>query len=623
MTDRTTSRRTGRDAGRASSGSSVDAADDPSFDPGSSHARFLEGVAAWIDADVDADDQRELLHLLELADSPDPRRHDVRSAALADLRDRFAGPLEFGTAGMRGRMGAGQHRMNRAVVVRAAAGLSSWLWSSLGGAAGPRPRVVIGFDGRHRSRTFARDSAAVLAAADVEALVLPSALPTPVLAFAVRHLGADAGIMVTASHNPKADNGYKVYLGGRVVTGAGQGAQLVPPTETEISAAIATVGPAREVPRASDGWTVLGPELVDAYVASVVALSDGAPRRVRVVTTALHGVGAGVLARVLREAGFRDVIEVEEQVDPDPDFPTVAFPNPEEPGAMDLALAYAQDANADVVIANDPDADRCAVAVYDRRVGTYQGAETARSNGWRTLHGDEVGSLLGEDAAARVARSATGGVLASSVVSSRLLARIAASHRLRHETTLTGFKWISRVDGLAFGYEEALGYCADPERVRDKDGISAALLVAQLVNRLAAQDRSLVDALDDLARAHGLHVSGQLSARFDDLDRISDTMAHLRSTPPRSLGGAGVSSVADLSDGLDGLPPTDGVRLLTADSTRVVVRPSGTEPKVKCYLEVVVPVAPDASHDDLTAARAFAQERLERVQADMRRALGL
>ncbi|MBD5787063.1 phospho-sugar mutase [Cellulosimicrobium terreum] len=622
MTDRATSRRR-----PARTALPADAADDPSFDPGTGHAAFLERVAAWVEADVDAHDQADLRALLDAADSPDARQHDVRAAALAELRDRFSGPLEFGTAGLRGRMGAGPHRMNRAVVIAAAAGLGAFLTDTLG--ASTRPRVVIGFDARRRSRDFARDSAAVLTAAGLDVSVLPAPLPTPVLAFSVRHLDADAGVMVTASHNPAADNGYKVYLGGRVVTDAGQGAQILTPYDTRISAAIAAVGPAREVPRSDGGWTVLGRDAVDAYVASVVALSDGAPRRLTVVTTALHGVGGGVVARVLREAGFADVVEVEEQLDPDPDFPSVAFPNPEEPGAMDLALAYAQDAGADVVIANDPDADRCAVAVHDPRVGTYQGAATARSNGWRVLHGDEVGALLADDVARRLTSSgagpggAGGGVLATTVVSSRLLARIAAAHGLGYATTLTGFKWISRVDGLAFGYEEALGYCVDPAHVRDKDGISAALLVVQLANRLKAEGRTIVDALDDLARSHGLHVSDQLSARFTDLDRIGETMRHLRDAPPRTLAGAGVSEVTDLSTGLDGLPPTDGVRLLTGDGTRVVVRPSGTEPKVKCYLEVIVPVAADASHDDLTAARAFARERLDRVTADMSRALGL
>ncbi|WP_265520925.1 phospho-sugar mutase [Oerskovia flava] len=602
---------------------SLGAADDPGLDPGTEHRALHERAEAWIADDPDPVDRAELRALLDAADSDDPRKDRVRAAALDELRDRFAGTLQFGTAGLRGAMAAGPRRMNRAVVIRAAAGLGAYLRDRLGEQT---PRVVVGYDARHRSADFALDTAAVLTGAGAEVLLLPAPLPTPVLAFAVRHLEADAGVMVTASHNPPADNGYKVYLGGRVVTGPGQGAQIVPPADAGIAAAIAAVPSVASVQRAQAGWTVLGRDVVDAYTASVARLSDGAPRDLRIVTTSLHGVGGAVLARVLREAGFTRVIAVEEQVDPDPDFPTVSFPNPEEPGAMDLALAVAQDAGADLVLANDPDADRCAVAVLDPRVGTYQGVETARSNGWRMLHGDEVGALLGDDAARRAARLriAPGAqVLASSIVSSRLLARIAAAHGLAHASTLTGFKWISRVDGLVYGYEEALGYCVDPAHVRDKDGISAALLVAQLANRLAAQGRTLVDALDDLARGHGLHITDQLSARFTDLDEITGTMARLRSRPPRTLAGAGVSEVVDLSAGIDGLPPTDGVRIMSADGTRVIVRPSGTEPKVKCYLEVVVPVAADASHDDLTAARAFGRDRLDKVRADVGQALGL
>lgn len=601
-----------------------DAVDDPGFDPGGDHSGLLERVEAWIEHDVDDRDREELRALLRHVDDGDPRtrdrRHaDVRDVALAELRDRFSGTLQFGTAGLRGRMAAGPNRMNRAVVIGAAAGLGAYLSAAL---PGETPRVVVGYDARHRSRDLAHDTAAVLTAAGVDVLLLPSPLPTPVLAFGVRHLQADAGVMVTASHNPAADNGYKVYLGGRVVTDAGQGAQIVPPYDGLIAEAIAGVGPASAVPRAESGWTVLGREIVDDYVAAVLTLSDGAPRRLRVVTTSLHGVGGATLARVLREAGFTDVVPVEEQLDPDPDFPSVAFPNPEEKGAIDMALALAQDVGADVVIANDPDADRCAVAVLDPRVGTYQGVETARSQGWRMLHGDEVGALLGYETATR-ASTDRAGVLASSVVSSRLLSSIARNHGLRHATTLTGFKWISRTEGLVFGYEEALGYCVDPAHVRDKDGISAALVVAQLANRLRSSGRTLVDALDDIARENGLFVTDQVSARFDDLDRIPETMARLRSAPPRTLAGSGVSEVVDLSAGHGGLPPTDGVVLLAADDTRVIVRPSGTEPKVKCYLEVVVPVARDASHDDLSAARVVARERLDHVARDVRAALGL
>lgn len=600
--------------------------DDPGYESGQDHATFLEQVEAWIEADPEPRDQAELRTLLAEADSPDPRDHELRARARAELRDRFAGTLQFGTAGLRGEMAAGPNRMNRAVVIRAAAGLASFLRDAL---PGQTPRVVIGYDARHHSHTFALDSAAVFTAAGLEASILPSPLPTPVLAYAVRHLGTDAGVMVTASHNPPADNGYKVYLGGRVVTDSGQGAQIVPPYDAEIAAAIDRAPVAARVPRATDGWTVLGRDLALGYVESVGRLSDGAARDLRIVATPLHGVGGEVLDRVLKDAGFTDVISVAEQFEANPLFPTVAFPNPEEPGAIDLALAYAQDAKADLVIANDPDADRCALAVYDPRVGTYQGAETARSNGWRMLHGDEVGSLLGEEIGRRATPGGAGGTdgvppfFASSIVSSRLLRKIAESHGLGYSATLTGFKWISRVDGLVYGYEEALGYCVDPQDVRDKDGISAALLLAQLANRLKAEGRTLVDALDDLARAHGLHVTDQLSARFTDLDEIPAAMSRLRAAPPRTLAGSGVSEVLDLSEGLDGLPPTDGVRLLSADGTRVIVRPSGTEPKVKCYLEVIVPVAPDASYDDLTAARAFARTRLDQVRADVAAALGI
>lgn len=571
---------------------------------------------AWMAADVDDADVAQLRRLV--AKTTD---NDVGGMALAELADRFSGPLQFGTAGLRGAMAAGPNRMNRAVVIAAAAGLGAFLASEV-----PRgtPRVVVGFDARHRSAVFARDTAAVLVAAGAEVLLMPAPGPTPVLAFAVRHLLADAGVMVTASHNPAADNGYKVYLGGRVVTDAGQGAQIVPPYDALIAGEIARVRAAKDVPRAESGWTVLGREITDDYHAAVTTLHDGLPRtRLRIVTTSLHGVGGDAVARVLAEAGFTDVVPVEEQAEPDPDFPTVAFPNPEEPGAIDLALALAQGAHADLVIANDPDADRCAVAVRDPQYGTHQGTETAFSQGWRMLHGDEVGMLLGWDVAERTARARRSGTLACSIVSSRALAGIAARHGLEQATTLTGFKWISRTPGLVFGYEEALGYCVDPEHVRDKDGLSAAVAVAQLASRLAAQGRTLLDRLDDIARSCGLHVTSQVSARFEDLAEIGSTMASLRQSPPSALAGSPVESVRDLAEGLDGLPPTDGVVLLTADDTRVIVRPSGTEPKIKCYIEVVSTIDPDASTAALSAARVAARDRLLRVQSDVSTTLGL
>jgi len=581
---------------------------------------LLEQVERWIRHDVDDRDVDELTRLVDFATADDGRRHP---RALAELQDRFAGTLQFGTAGLRGTMAGGPNRMNRAVVIRAAAGLGAHLIRTLGPGSGPR--VVVGYDARHRSADFARDSAAVLAAAGCEVLMLPRPLPTPILAFAVRHLDADAGVMVTASHNPAADNGYKVYLGGRAETGPGQGAQIVPPHDALIAEAIADVGPADEVPRADGGWAELDLGVVEEYLRTLAPLrpaDPGAASRLKVVTTSLHGVGGRLLARALADAGFTRVTPVEEQSYPDPDFPSVSFPNPEETGAMDLALGLAIEVGADLVIANDPDADRCAVAVLDTTQGTHQGVETARSSGWRMLHGDEVGMLLGTEAVARAAGK-PGATVASSVVSSRALARLAADAGVAHATTLTGFKWISRTEGLVFGYEEALGYCVDPEHVRDKDGISAAVLVAGLAARLAASGRTLVDALDDIARDHGLYVTDQLAGRFDDLRQIPETMSRLRSDPPSTLGGSPVTTVVDLADGYDGLPPTDGLLLLAEDHTRVIVRPSGTEPKVKGYLETVTDVARDASALEVGTARVAARERLVALKGELAGHLGL
>jgi phosphomannomutase len=482
--------------------------------------------------------------------------------------------------------------MNRAVVIRAAAGLVAYV-KSRGGRS-----VVIGYDARHKSDLFARDTAEVVEGAGLKAYVLPRPLPTPVLAYAIRHLGADAGVMVTASHNPPQDNGYKVYLG--------DGSQIVPPADAEISAAIEAVGPLAAVPR-GEGGQVLDEQVLEAYLDRVAGLVDPAgPRDVRVVYTPLHGVGRDVVLAAFDRAGFRAPGVVERQAEPDPDFPTVAFPNPEEPGAMDLALAAANEDNADLVIANDPDADRCAVAVRD-----------PERDGWRMLRGDEVGALLGLHLVRRGA--ATSGVFAASIVSSTLLGRIAAANGLAYAETLTGFKWISRVEGLRYGYEEALGYCVDPDGVRDKDGVSAALLMAELAATVKAEGRTLLDVLDDLAREHGLHATDQLSGRFDDLSLIDAAMTRLRESPPDRLGGLAVESAEDLRDGSADLPPTDGLRYRLERGGRVVVRPSGTEPKLKCYLEVVVPVA----DGDVRAARHTAAGMLAGIRTDLTTALAL
>ena len=542
------------------------------------------------------------------ADDPDPVTRAALEEQLAtieaggddrDLADAFAATLQFGTAGLRGATGPGPNRMNRAVVTRAAAGLSAYL---LEHGAGPGDAVVVGYDARHGSVDYARDTAEVVTGAGMRALVLPRPLPTPVLAFAIRHLGCVAGVMVTASHNPPQDNGYKVYLG--------DGSQIVPPADVGIAACIERVGSLGEVPR-GDAGEVLGEDVVDRYLDSVLGVVDPGPRDLTMVYTPLHGVGGTTVERVLGAAGFPLPHVVEAQADPDPDFPTVAFPNPEESGAMDLAMALAEETGADLVVANDPDADRCAAAVP---VST--GLDHRRT--WRMLRGDEVGALL----AAHLLRSGRRGVYAQSIVSSSLLGRMAEAAGQPHEETLTGFKWLGRIEGLAFGYEEALGYCVDPDHVKDKDGVSALLLLCDLAARAKADGRTLDDLLDDLAREHGLHATDQLSVRVDDVAEIGRAMGRLRETPPTVLGGLAVECVDDLTAGGDGLPPTEGLRYRLADGARVVVRPSGTEPKLKCYLEVVVPVE-DGAADGVDAARISAAGRLDAIRGDLQHALGL
>ncbi|WP_079405916.1 phospho-sugar mutase [Streptomyces sp. 3211] len=545
---------------------------------------LITRAQAWLAEDPDPETAAELAALIESADT-------------AELADRFSGTLQFGTAGLRGEIGAGPMRMNRGVVIRAAAGLAAYL-KAQGHDGG---LVVVGYDARYKSADFARDTAAVMTGAGLRAALLPRPLPTPVLAYAIRHLGAVAGVEVTASHNPPRDNGYKVYLG--------DGSQIVSPADSEIAAQIAAVEKLADVPRPESGWQELGDEVLEAYLARTDAvLTPGSPRGVRTVYTAMHGVGKDVVLAAFARHGFPEPVLVAEQAEPDPAFPTVAFPNPEEPGAMDLAFAKAAEVQPDIVIANDPDADRCAVAV-------------PAGDGWRMLRGDEVGALL---AAHLVHKGVSGGdqVFAESIVSSSLLGRIAEAAGVGHEETLTGFKWIARVKGLRYGYEEALGYCVDPEGVRDKDGVTAALLVAELASVLKEQGRTLADLLDDLAMAHGLHATDQLSVRVSDLSIIADAMAALRAQPPVSLAGLRVVSAEDLSRGTETLPPTDGLRyyLDGAYKARVIARPSGTEPKLKCYLEVVVPVA-EAS--DLAPARVRGQEVLDAIKKDLSAAMGI
>ncbi|WP_336646743.1 phospho-sugar mutase [Microbacterium sp. USHLN186] len=528
----------------------------------------LTQARAWLRQDPDAETRDELAGIITRAAGGDP-------AALADLDDRFGTRLAFGTAGLRGRLGAGSNRMNRVLVAQAAAGFAGYLlqrsWSPE--RADRRPTVVIGYDGRRNSRRFALDSAEILAGAGLRAVLLPRLLPTPVLAFAVRHLDADAGIMVTASHNPPDDNGYKVYLGG-----ADGGSQIVAPADAEIAAHIERVADAGDVgllPRSSD-YEIAAEEVVQAYIAATAALAP-APfgvQEMRWVYTAMHGVGWETFSRVVKAAGYPAPRTVDAQRDPDPGFRTVSFPNPEEPGAMDLAYARAREADAEFILASDPDADRLAVAIPDA------GAE----GGWRRLTGNEVGLLLGRRAAV-AAHGTPGASLACSLVSSPGLGAVAEKHGLDFHETLTGFKWISRAPGMVFGFEEALGYLVNPETVHDKDGISAAVAMLGLAAEARVRGTDIAGLLDELGAEIGHFASGQVSVRVEDLSLISDTMSSLRSQPPASFGARAVASAEDLAQAGQGAPAGDVLRYRLADGSRVIVRPSGTEPKLKVYID--------------------------------------
>jgi phosphomannomutase len=531
-----------------------------------------EAAQRWLEQDPDPETRAELEALLAANDE-------------AGLADRFGSRLEFGTAGLRGEIGAGPNRMNRVLVSQAAAGLAAFLLSR-----GGTPTAVIGYDGRTNSHVFATDTAEILAGAGVHAILLPRLLPTPVLAFAVRHLDASAGVMVTASHNPAIDNGYKVYLGD-----ADAGSQIVPPTDGEIAARIAEVaeGDIRDLTR-STRYEIADDEVVDAYIAETAAVAR-ASAPLNFVYTAMHGVGWETASRVFDRAGFGTPAIVAEQIEPDAAFPTVAFPNPEEPGALDLAFARAAAVGADLVIANDPDADRLAVGVPD-------------GESWRRLSGNEVGWLLGWRAAERELAAGSSGALVNSLVSSPALATVAQAFGLPHAETLTGFKWISRSPGLAFGYEEALGYLVNPDQVRDKDGISAAVDLLSLVSELASEGKTLADHADDFAARFGAFASSQISLRVDDLTEIPRLMKRLRADPPTHVGDVAVRSIDDFSlpaaqGGFDKYGSNDILRIWTEDGSRIIVRPSGTEPKLKAYIDASSDLGDAHERADAAAAK--------------------
>ena len=515
------------------------------------HALVAE-VKAWIEDDPDPVTAARLQKLLDSGDE-------------ATLRTFFNGFLQFGTAGLRGPNGPGPSCMNRAVVGRTAAGIAAYM------KARRMTRVVIGRDARHGSADYAIESAEIFSGAGMEVFLLPRALPTPVLAYATTALKADVGVMVTASHNPPQDNGYKVYIGPDADGIAYASSQIINPTDGFIASEISAITSLKSQPRGKS-WTVLDEALINEYVQRTSALGSK-PGTLKIVYTAMHGVGTQTLSQVFAKAGFPDLILVSEQADPDPDFPTVAFPNPEEPGAIDLALATARSHNADLVIANDPDADRCAAAIKDR------------SGDWRMLRGDELGVIFGE----WIARRSPQGTFGNSIVSSSILRKISAHYGIDFKEVLTGFKWLAKIEDLAFGYEEAIGYAVDSETVNDKDGISAAIFLAQIATDLAAVGKDLNDLLDEVWARPGFHATEQISIRVADMGAIRELLAGLRSNPPQEIAGRAVESIDDLAVPTDGLPPTDGLRLWLSGGVRIIIRPSGTEAKLKCYIEVITP----------------------------------
>jgi len=504
-----------------------------------------------------------------IALDPDPKtaaqlQSWLDSENTEELNSAFSGFLQFGTAGLRGPIGPGPSRMNRAVVARAAAGIAAYMKER------GLSSVVIGRDARYGSEDFTFESAAIFSGAGMKVYVLPRPLPTPVLAYAVRDLNVDCGIMVTASHNPPQDNGYKVYLGG-VVDGINYNAsQIVSPADEQISAHIATQN---HVLTRADVWEILNDDVLDRYVARTARIApDVYP--VRAIYTAMHGVGTETVQKVFAKAAYADPILVKAQTEPDPDFPTVAFPNPEEPGAIDLSLVVAREHDGDVVIANDPDADRCAAAIND-------------GSTWRMLSGDELGALFGEYLASNSPEKYRERCFANSIVSSSLLSKIANHHGIEFHETLTGFKWLAKLENLGFGYEEAIGYSVDPQTVNDKDGVSAAIALARIAGELKSQGSSISQYLKKIREKYGFHKTIQISIRVADLHNISRVLNAIRAAVPSEIAGYKVERFDDLLNPSGDLPPTDGVRFYLEEGIRVIIRPSGTEPKVKCYIEVV------------------------------------
>ena len=526
----------------------------------------MAAATQWHDQDPDAQTQAELGALLE--------SHAAGNLeAAATLSELFGGRLAFGTAGIRGPLQPGPRGMNRVVIGQTTAGLAQYLLEHRSTESGKTLRVVVGCDARTNSDIFAADTAAIMAGYGLEAIALPEKLPTPVLAFAVRYLNADAGVMVTASHNPPQDNGYKVYLGG-----ADEGSQIIPPVDSDIEKLIASVARSiswADIPRSPEAVIPAPEDIVAQYVAATVAsVAPEAPQDppLSVVYTAMHGVGAGTFFETVEAAGFPSVHPVTEQTEPDAAFPTVAFPNPEEDGALDLSIATAKKHDAALIIAHDPDADRLALAL-------------PRGGDYIPLTGNQVGAILGWHCAKRAHKTGVTGMLANSLVSSPVLGKIAKHFGLEHEETLTGFKYVSRVPDLIFGFEEALGYLVTPDVVRDKDGVSAGLMALEIAYSLAAEKRTLWDYLATIEESVGGFASSQITIKLGDQGNNTPLAEQLRSTQPGAFGTRAITQVDDFLQGVGKFPREDILRYYLDDGSRVIIRPSGTEPKLKIYLD--------------------------------------
>jgi phosphomannomutase len=521
--------------------------------------QLIQTAQDWLAQDFDPKTIAELSDLIA--------KSNVDQSALAELAEKFSGPLKFGTAGLRAEVAAGQSKMNRATVAQAAWGVASWL-VSIGGKS-----LVVGNDARTGSNDFAIDSCKIASTFGLSVTRLNSPVPTPVLAFGLKELNADAAIMVTASHNPAKDNGYKVY--------DKTGSQIISPTDVEIAALISKAPKANQINRSGNFQSM---DMIDRYVDYVSSHSlPELNKKIKVAYTALHGVGSITFNKLMNRCGYEEIFEVAEQRHPDPTFPTVNFPNPEEPGAMDLLLETASKSNAEIAIANDPDADRTAISI-------------PISTGWKVLSGDELGTLLAWWVIERkkIKGESLSGAMAASIVSSSMIKRIAQGNGLDFSFTLTGFKWVSRVPNLIFGYEEAIGYAVLPEKIRDKDGISAALFAVEMVSYLAGMNKTALDKLEELYQEYGLVLTRQITLRLNSIDEVNAKLAYIIDNLPKYLGKTVLEKIENFADGIDSLPKSSGIRMVFSNG-RVIIRPSGTEPKLKCYLEVHSDPNPDAT----------------------------